>query len=239
MRYIDIHSHILPGIDDGSKNEEMTAAMLKQAYEQGVGAMFATSHVLPSGTFDRERYMKAFERTQKLAGEVDPSFKLYTGSEIYYWEGSLQALKDGYGLTLADSRYVLIEFGLSISYNEMYAGMRDYIQDGYFPVIAHVERYECLWKKYGLIDELTDLGCYFQMNVDSLRGGFLNEIAKGCRKLIQKDYIHFLGTDCHDDRIRKPEAERIIKECRGKIEDGTFEELFCGNARRIIENDQI
>lgn len=170
MNYTDIHSHILPGVDDGAENIQETSKMLRIAYDQGIRTVIATPHILPSNPYEDGKLEQALASVRKAAAEISPDMKVYLGGEIYYWNGSLNALQEGVGRTLADSRYVLVEFYPLTGYEEMYQGMKEYIQSGYLPIIAHMERYECLWKKGRNLTELLDLGCYFQMNVSSLRG---------------------------------------------------------------------
>lgn len=239
MNYTDIHSHILPGVDDGAQNIQMTDKMLRLAYEQGIRTVVATPHILPSGAYEKGALEQALESARQAVAQISPDMKIYLGGEIYYWSGSLNALQEGIGRTLADSRYTLVEFHPMTGYEEMYQGMKEYIQSGYLPVIAHMERYECLWKKPKRLTELLDLGCYFQMNMSSLHGKTVHSFTRNCRRLVEEGMIHLLATDSHNIEQRPPLMEDIVKECDGKISEDTFRRLLCENPQKIIENQYI
>ena len=172
MKYTDIHSHILPGVDDGAADMEETLEMLKEAYEQGVRTIFATPHYIPG------RKKKSAEELRQIHAEVCvaakesmPDLKILLGNEIYCREGVLSSITEGRALTLADTAYVLLEFSTHISYKELFGYIKAISGKHYRPIIAHVERYGCLYRKEELIRELIGAGAYIQMNTESLPGG--------------------------------------------------------------------
>lgn len=233
---IDVHAHILPGIDDGAADFDETLHLLRLAARQGVTSIIATPH-------DSRRVKP--ERIRELAAEAEarfreecPDFRLYPGQEIYYHEEMAVRLRRGELLTLADSRYVLTEFDPGVSYKTLYIGVRALKTAGYVPVLAHMERYECLREEENL-DELSEGGCLFQMNYGSLRGGLFHGEARRCRALVQDGRIHFLGTDLHRSAYRPPEISRALRWMERHVEEELVEKLIRENPRHIINKEGI
>lgn len=236
---IDIHIHILPGVDDGSESMECTIEMLQCAYEQGVRKIIATPHFDGRQTASVEELKELTEQVQKQAHFIAEDYQIYLGNEIYYQEGCLEALKDGDICTMAGSRYVLVEFSIEEAYKTIYNGMRNFILEGYCPIIAHMERYQCLYKKEERVEELINLGCYMQMNAGSFFGGFFNKRASYAKKLVAQHYIHFIASDSHNMTTRKNQ----IGECREIlskiIEEPLLNKIFYENQQRVIDNKFI
>ncbi len=142
---IDIHSHILCGVDDGPKTIEETKALLEHAYEQGVRTIVSTSH-RRKGMFETsEREMiEQFQLAQQIAKEVAEDLTLLFGVEIYYTSDVLERLEKGKLPTLNGTRYALIEFSMNTAYRDMHAALTKLLMQGITPVIAHIERYHDL-----------------------------------------------------------------------------------------------
>lgn len=210
--YYDIHTHILPGVDDGSKSMEESQDMLRQSYEQGVRHIVATPHYSMSGpNRPVEELQQKLEQLQRAAGDIAPDLTVQLGNELLNGPGMIEALRRGEALTLAGTRYILVEFLPQDKYQTLYHSLHDYIMAGYIPIVAHMERYEALYKDYDRIEELSKLGCYFQMNTESITGGLLNRRAAYHRRLIREGYIQFLGSDCHGREYRKPLMKDALK----------------------------
>ena len=167
MKYIDIHSHILPGVDDGAVDMEETLAMLTMAYEQGTRTIIATPHYIPGKKKKRaEELRQIHAEVCAAAKETMPDLKILLGNEIYCKEGVLSSIVEGRALPLADTNYVLLEFSTRISYKDLFGYIKAISGKGYRPIIAHVERYGCLYRKEELIRELIGAGAYIQMNTE-------------------------------------------------------------------------
>lgn len=236
--FVDIHTHILPGVDDGAKNLEVSSKMLQIAYEQGVRAIIATPHYELGNQTTKDNLMKAFEMVEEEIKRLSLPMKLYLGNEIMYQEGCLAAVKEGRALTLAGSRYVLIEFGYEVSFKTIYRGMQQFIQAGYYPIIAHVERYQALYKKENNINDLIELGCYIQMNGKSLMGGPFNALSSWCKQLVKHGYVHFIASDCHNETERAP----MLGDCIRRLKKRTDDYELCGltiNHPYYIINNQV
>lgn len=179
---IDMHAHILPGIDDGSRDWDESRRMLEESYRQGIRYIVATPHYsrsgLPSGIYELA------ERLKEEAHNIAPDFMTGLGQETYYHEGLVDHLREGKALTLEGSQYVLVEFDPQVSYEKMYQAIRKLTMARYIPVIAHVERYTCLRQGTNL-SEIARCDCRLQMNYSSLSGNHLwDKETRWCRKQV-------------------------------------------------------
>lgn len=234
--YIDIHSHILPGIDDGSRDWDMTREMLVQAYREGVRAMVATPHNYPGGKpQDTEKVRELHKQAQKLAGEIAPDFAVLLGNEIYFRESIAEEIKAGHILTMADSDYVLVEFHPREHYSTIFRGLKSLVEQGYIPIIAHVERVETLIGSDEKLAELRKLGCYMQANTEDMMGGMFDRGAGRLRNLAEKGYIHLLGSDCHNLTTRPPLMESCMTLLQKRLSLETFQKLAVMNPERFLE----
>lgn len=237
--YFDMHTHILPNVDDGAKNDEICKQMLQLSYEQGIRSMMATPHFHPSDKQYSVDYIKeVFERTKRIAETI--GIQLFLGNELFYTKGIVEALDEKRAFTLADSDYVLVEFHPESSYMDIYQGLRELVQNGYRPIVAHIERMVNVIEQEKYFEELIELGCLMQMNARSLIGGMMDGQARKCRKYIEKEVIHFLGSDCHNNSSRPPVMETSIAFLhKKKILGDIIEMLTLENPSKVILNQRI
>ena len=238
--FVDLHSHILPGVDDGSQDMQETLRMLKLAYDEGIRTIIATPHYEAGAKHvTPEQLSRIRDQVQAEAEKIDQNMKILLGNEIYYSESVPEAIRSGMALTLAGSRYVLIEFSPKETFKNIYRGLGELVRAGYLPILAHMERYRCLYKEEDKVLELINLGCYLQMNVSSLCGGILDTESAYCRKLVKQGLIHFLGSDCHDDKVRIPSMLRAMERLKKKCDEEVLERLFYEHPFKVLENTYI
>ena len=191
---IDFHSHILPGIDDGSRSIEQTIRMLKEAKEAGFTKIISTSHYI-EGYYESDEA----ERTE-LLNEVQKNIsgiELYLGNEIYITNNMINLIQNKKASTINNSKYVLFEFPLSAkSMNDKEVVYR-LIENGFVPIIAHPERYSYVQDNPEYIEELAEMGALFQANYGSIIGMYGKKAEKTLKKLLKNDLIRFFGTDSH------------------------------------------
>lgn len=239
--YFDVHIHLLPGVDDGAKTMDITKQMLIKAYQQGVRYLIATPHYISGSTNTtvEERKM-ILEEVNILAKSIAPDLTVAMGNELYYSESILKDLQEGRAATLCDSDYCLVEFGTNIPYKELYRAMRRVVEAGYRPILAHVERYDSLYKEVDRIKELISLGVYIQMNTESLMGGLMDGHASYCRKLLMQGMVHLLGSDAHGVKHRPPLMLDTVKLLEKKrVPEELLERILFDNPNRIIQNKYI
>lgn len=235
-RYIDIHCHILPGIDDGACDLEMSKAMLRQAYEDGIREVIVTPHN------KAHRHSAGKETIELLTDELRAwlaqekiSITLHTGSEILYRHELGDLLEAQRICTLADSFYVLVEFNPSDSYAYIKNGIQEIILAGKTPILAHMERYEALTKDTDRIEELIEMGAYMQLNagtVEGRSGFFLKQKALGWMK---KGYIHFVASDAHNNDSRPQSLKKAAQVVAKRLGEQEAQKLFHDHAQMIIQ----
>lgn len=237
--FIDIHSHVLPLVDDGAETVEMALLMLKTAAEEGIDTIILTPHqkadrrcVTPEGILHRMKEL------QEAADAEEIPIRLYPGNEIFYRHGLAELLEQGKIRTLADSRYVLIEFFPG----EDYAYIRDALgrvgSFGYLPVLAHVERYANVIKRIEKVRGLKeDTGCYLQVNAASVTGEYGLTTKNVTRKLVKEGLVDFIATDAHRDQgKRSPRLKACAEWVKKKRGAEGMEQIFCKNPEAILED---
>lgn len=240
MEYFDIHSHILPGVDDGAQDLKEAMSMIGVAYKEGTRSIFLTPHYeRGKNRYTKEELNIRFAELKNEVENTYPDMKLYLGNEVLYTDGIVEDLKNGLIQTMNDTKYVLVEFNIRISYNELYQAIRKITNARFRPIIAHVERYRCLFKQIDRIDELVSMEAYLQMNISSVYGGMLDENARWCKKLVREEYITFFGTDAHDLDDRAPYIKDYIGWIEKKCGIDLLERVFVDNPAKMIKNQYI
>lgn len=243
--YIDIHSHILPGVDDGSSNMEQSISMLHMAAKEHISTIIATPHYNVAGdnpSVDSLRELAG--QLQEQAHKINKSFQILLGNEIYYGEAYydeaiIEALQSENALTLAGSRYVLVEFSYTSSIKFMRHAINNLVYHGYIPILAHVERYYNIHRDPKAIEELVKTGCYMQMNCDSLMGDLFSFKAAYNRRLLNNDLIHFIASDCHSDNRRAPFMQRTVSHLIKKNGVEAIKRICIDNTIKILNNTYI
>lgn len=238
--WVDIHCHILPEVDDGSESILQTRNMLKIAHNEGIQHIIATPHYkVGYANADPVELNAKLQLVREEAKAVDEDIQVHLGNELFYSNDIIEHLKEKKALTIGDTRYVLVEFPVSESYNTIRAALHNLLINGYLPVLAHIERYKCLYQNYEDIHELLELGVYMQMNMSSIQGNITNGRTRFCRKLIEKGYVHFLSTDSHSDGMRAPRMREGAEIIRKKFGDEVLNQLLKENGLKMLSNQYI
>lgn len=239
-RYIDIHSHILPGIDDGSGNTAQSMAMLRLAKEEGFTSILVTPHNKAHGHWaNRDTIIKMTAELQYQADKLGYGIKLYPGNELFYRSSIVELLEAEKICTLASSSYVLVEFAPMDDYGYIRDGLYHILSAGYRPVIAHIERYQCMIRKQELIDELIGMGCYIQVNAGSITGKFGYLTQKYTKQILKRGCVHFVATDAHNCEERAPLIHKCAEKLYRKFDNNYVDNLLYKNAQKIIVNEYI
>ncbi len=240
MEYFDIHCHILPGVDDGAQTKEESLSMIDLSYNEGTRDIIFTPHYMRGkNKYTREELRQRYEEFKKEVQEKYPDLRLYFGNEVLYEEGIIQDLKDGKIQTMNDTKYVLVEFNIRTSYSQIFEAMQKIENARFRPIIAHVERYRCLFKHIERIEELIRMEVLLQMNISSVYGGILDENARWCKKLVREGHISFFGTDAHDMEERAPYINDYVAWIEKKCGLDYLEKTFRDNPQKMIENKYI
>lgn len=240
MEKIDIHSHILWEIDDGAKSKEESLKMIKLAQEDGIKEIIATPHFhAQKGNAEPKKIRKMVAELQENANEEKIPIKLYAGNELYYTQELLNQLKSGECLTLADTRYILLEFSESTESKKMKNAIYELSGEGYLPIIAHIERYDALVRSPELFVELADMGAYYQVNV----GSFIHRIGWSrkhfVKSALKSGFVQFVATDAHGIKNRLPKFDKTEEWLSKKYGEMEATKILFENPRKLICDQMI
>ena len=237
---IDMHNHTLYGVDDGAKSVEQSQRMIDIAYDEGIRGIILTPHHNPyRWRNDMDTLRNRHKQLEMYCDEHYKDFKLYLGCELFYGEDTLEDLVSGKAPTMAGGRYVLAEFAPMVTYSVIRQAIMDLQQAGYNPIIAHIERYLCIYDDDSYVDDLKELGAFIQINAGSVLGEHGRLEKKLVRRMLRYGQVDFVATDAHRDDSRMPR----IKKCASYIEKHYGEEyaykIFVDNPNKIIEDEYI
>lgn len=237
---VDLHAHILYGLDDGPNSLEETMAMLRIAVEEGIHTMAATPHFIHgANAYDAHQYQVRLDEIQeKILAESMP-ITLLPGNEMMLDEWTITNYQNQSARTLADSSYALLEFPiLEIPRysNNILDGL---LKEGLTPLIAHPERYPEVQEEPGLVGRFIYRGCLMQVNSGSITGIYGKAATRTAKTLIQHHMVHLVASDCHTPGRRSPrlkEARNLVQKWMG-TEVAT--QLFETNPAAVLNNQSV
>lgn len=233
--FCDIHTHILPGIDDGARDWDMCLEMIDRAWDGGIRRIIATPHYLPwqkKKTNPLQIVRLCVEVQRRVRTELGYEIKIYPGQEIYYHVDMIEEIRRGEILTMAGTRHILVEFPIDISAQQLKQAVRHICESRYIPILAHIERYECL-RTNETLEEAAELGALFQINIKSLQGGMLNQTTRWCKHQLQERKIDFLASDMHNLSSRPPTSYKMLDWVGKKLDREYQRDILLRNALRM------
>lgn len=230
---IDIHSHLVPGVDDGSQSLEESLALLKQAEEDGITELITTPHFMKNGEF-RIKASELVKRFNELKQAYPGSIKLHLGNELYIHPDLPELLEKGEILTLGESNTILVEFPFQ-DYKEEYDEILYELSLKYRIIIAHPERYRYVQDNPNFCLRWLNEGYYLQANQNSL---FKKETKKALLPMIEYGFISFIASDAHNTyrACTLESAQDFISEKYGV--DAAFL-LMEKNPKKVLNNEII
>lgn len=232
---VDFHTHILPGVDDGSSSLECSCQMLSELAKQGVTHVVATPHFYAS--FDRpERFLErrriALDNLRKV---MKPGFpQLLVGAEVRFFEG-ISDCDVLHELAIGDTGHILIEMPGTVWTERMLRQLAELkSRHGLTPIIAHLDRYIGLIRSHGIPQMLEGLPVKVQINTDSLLRRTRRRMALG---LLRDGKAHILGTDCHNLTTRPPQMEKALDVITRHLGTDTVERI-CRNSQAILQENR-
>ena len=237
---IDMHAHILPNIDDGSKSIDETYELIKEAKNAGFTDIITTSHYL-EGYYETTADVrkKLIECVQKKIDEENYDIKLHNGAEIYIMMNIPELIGKSIVPTLAKSRYVLFEIPLNSKILYLDKVVDDLLNMNLIPIMAHPERCEMIQKDLSIVSKLIDKGVLFQMNYGSVIGIYGKKVQDTAIQLLFYNMIQFFGSDVHRENtiyVRMPE---ILDKLKSIIGSKKIKELTEINPRKVLNNEKI
>ena len=235
-KFVDLHHHLIYGVDDGAQSLEEMQKMILRAAGEGIADIVCTSHVTPGiEPFPMEKYLAHMDEAQRYIMEQGIDMKLHPGCEVLYTDASARLLREGHFPTLAKNDVVLVEFSPDVSFRHLMDAATSFGMAGYAVLFAHVERYDVL-RSLKYVRKLRDeFGVYMQMNTNTIIGkkGFFTE--RWVRHMLEEGYIDCVATDAHNlssRRCRMGECFNLLSEKYGD----EFADELCGEfQRRLLE----
>lgn len=203
---IDLHCHILPGVDDGAESLSLSLEMAQASVGQGVTTVACTPHILPglyhnSGPAIRQ----AVARLQQTLDAEGIALQLVTGADNHMTPDFAAGLRSGHLLSLADSRYVLVEPPHHTAPPYLEDFFFNLVVAGYVPVLTHPERLAWVSSHYDVLKRLIGTGVWMQITAGSLAGAFGRNALYWASRMLDEGYVHLVATDAHDVERRPPD----------------------------------
>jgi protein-tyrosine phosphatase len=232
---VDIHTHILPGADDGARTFEIAKEMCAMAAKDGITQLVATPHANDEFAYDRARNQEALDRLQQ-----EVSVKLTLGCDFHLsYENIRAAQAKPQDFAIGGTKYLLVElsdFGAWVGVAE---GVRELQQAGIAPVLTHPERNPVLQRNHDHILKLAEMGCLIQVTASAFTGFWGETIQKLAEWLLKKRAVHFVASDAHDTKNRPPilsAARQRLVELAG---EATAEKLVHENPAALVAGGDV
>ncbi len=235
---IDIHSHLVNNVDDGSKNIEESILMINEAYEAGFTDIILTPHYMEN--FYTKESIEIAEKVNKIKEKISNiNLNIYQGNEIYISSELINFVKEKKAITLADSKYILFELPMQQIPFNLDEVIYLILSNGYVPIIAHPERYLYVQENPNILIDYIERGVLFQANYGSVVGIYGGSVKATVKKLLTNNMIHFLGSDNHSSNTIYKNIPKIITILNKLIGEEKVKELTNTNPMKILKNENF
>jgi protein-tyrosine phosphatase len=234
---IDLHSHILPGIDDGAKTLDESLEMARIAVADGIHTMACTPHIYP-GMYMNDGPGIALAR-KVLQAELDRAgipLKLVVGADVHLVPGLLDGLKAGRVPTLNRSRYFLLEPSHTTPPPGLEDSVFNLIASGYTPIITHPERLTWVESHYPVFQRLIEQGAWMQVTAGALTGMFGKRAQYWGERFVGEGHTHILATDAHSTGRRLPRLSEGLAVARRLVGDAEAGRMVIERPRAVLQN---
>ncbi len=240
LDFVDIHCHLLPGVDDGATRWEETLAMAELAAADCVSTIVATPHQLGIYTANHGDEIRArADRLQSLLDERGTRLRVLPGADVRIEPGLIAKIRSGEVVSLADQgRHVLVELPHEV-YLPLDRLLAEFQAEGLTAILSHPERNVGIMARPGVVKPLVDQGCLIQVTAGALTGSLGPRVRQVAESLVKQGLVHFIATDAHNRRSRPPvlsQAFRRVAEIAGR--DAAVE-MFCRNPGAVVSGREI
>jgi protein-tyrosine phosphatase len=233
---VDIHCHLLPGIDDGPSSWEATLKMCEIAAEDGISAIVATPHCNHRYPYDRQASQAKLD---ELRSRI-PGFGLVLGCEVTLTENNLENVRrHPAGYTIGATNYMLVELGPSSLPQQIDNALSELLSLGLVPIIVHPERVPLIQRQVELLEEWVSYGCMSALTGNALTGFWGSTCKKMAETILKKDLTHVITSDAHDPAKRPPVLAKASKAAARIVGEQRAEELVTGNPEAIVRGEAI
>lgn len=233
---VDFHSHILPGIDDGSKTYEESKQILLEAKEAGFDKIISTSHYIYD-CYEVPEYKRKELITNLNQEENTPEIIL--GSEIFLTYNIVDLLKDFKASTINGTNYILFELPLRHYVSNLKDVINRLKENNYKLILAHPERYQIVQNNFDFLYELQEMGILFQCNYASILGYYGFSAKSTVKKMLKKGLVSFLGSDVHRAETIYEIIPKAMKKIEKIVDQEYLEDLTTNNAEKVLRNEYI
>lgn len=236
---IDIHAHIIPHVDDGSDRMSTSLRMAEMAAKSGITDLIATPHSNQRGRYENyasDALKGLFQTLKSLLRREEIPLRLHLGMEIFATSDMLSLMADGKLLTLAESRYLLLEFGFYDSTEYMTHILREVQSAGYVPIVAHPERYYALQAVPNHIFEWVEGGVHLQLNKGSLSGAFGRDAFELAMRMLDHDLVSFCASDAHGADRRTTVLSEAYRWLSVHYSENRAERLLRKNPEQVLSD---
>ena len=215
---IDLHSHILPGLDDGSPDMETSLEMARMAAGDGIAVMACTPHIMP-GLYDNtpSHIRTRVHSFQQKLNEAHIPLQIVAGSDAHMRPDFVQGLKSDQILTINKSRYVLFEPPHTVTPPRLEELLFNIMASGFMPILTHPERLKWIETNFPVIERLSAAGVWMQITAGSLTGHFGQRPQYWAEKMLGLGMVHILATDAHNLTLRPPILSRAYDVAKAAI----------------------
>lgn len=238
--FVDVHCHLLPGIDDGAVSWEESLAMARMAVDDGISTVIATPHQLGShGHNHGETIRTSCVELQGLLDERGVGLRVEPGADVRIEPDMIPRIRSGEVLTLADRRrYLLLELPHELCF-PLDRLLGDLDTAGMVGVLSHPERNQGILARPQVLAPLVDAGCLLQLTAASLVGTFGPQVKSLSEWMVREGFVHFIATDAHGSKARRPFMRRAYDRVATIAGHRTARTLCCGNPARVVANRDV
>jgi protein-tyrosine phosphatase len=234
---IDIHSHVLYGLDDGAADRQMSLAMLKMAAETGTTDIVATPHADVTYSFRPDLVAECVADLAEASGGTP---RLHTGCDFHLqYENIQDAIANPTRYTINHKSYLLVEFSDLVIFPNTGEILDSLMASGMRPIITHPERNELLQQRVAMLAEWAERGCLLQVTSGSLFGDFGGRARKTAEELMNRGLVHFVASDAHDCTHRPPRLDRARERVADRWGPETAERLFVSNPAAVLTGEPL
>ncbi len=234
---VDIHSHIVYGVDDGSKTLETSIAMLEMAAECGTTDIVATPHSDLRYPYNPELIDA---RIAEMQGALGDRIRIHRGCDFHLHFDNIRTCEtDQSRFTINGLRYLMVEFADTHIPKNIAQVFRDMIRREITPVITHPERNALLMGRVSELVEWVRFGCLIQVTAQSFSGRFGKKAEEGCKRLMRQNLVHFVASDAHDTEWRPPDLRGARQHVEAEYGADVAERLFTVHPRMVLTGEYI
>lgn len=237
---IDLHCHLLPGIDDGAQDVSVSLAMARMAVADGIEHVACTPHITP-GVYENDSAGIAM-RTKQLAAtlaEEGIALTLWTGADVHVDPQLVEKLSAGTIPTIGQSRYFLFEPPHNVLPPRLPELVRSLIAASFVPVITHPERLRWIESHYDLIGRLAALGALVQLTASSITGGFGRRARYWSERMLDEGVVDLIASDAHNTTGRPPIMSGARDAVIARLGEAKALEMVYNNPARILRNEPM